>query len=521
MTTLNKSCLVLIAAIATISTHSHATPSPGAPTGDVIIDTATPQQTALAAAPSVAPPSALFLIIKDGKWGLIDVTGKIVAEPKYDQLGGFPLPERDPVVRFFQLLPRADRDREIFLKEEPRVPAGFVPWYCLKGRCGALARNGSELIPPRYEAVGDRFYAGRIAVQRQGLWGFVNEAGVEVIPTRYEALGGDFHTGRLAVRRQGRWGFINEAGSEVIPPTFLKACMFHGNTAMVQIAEKQWTMIDVDGHSVVDPPWKEMPTPIPPPPYCGLPDQPLTPAREDGRWGVLDRSGHWAIPPTFEEVGQFRNGLAPASRDQKWGFIDATGKWVVEPRFDQLEGLGCPSDDSSIIRIGNQKGVIDRAGSVRFLLPAIAIICTQGPLLRYIKEGRSEGGCSLIGLVDPAGHVVVEPKYGFIDDRYAGMYRARTCSSVAGKPDTVYFDSAGKIFNNVTNDLAFEVFHEGLAIYQSSSGKSGFMDQTGRVVIEAVYDRALNFQDGLALVKLDDQVKYIDHAGRVVYSMRF
>jgi hypothetical protein len=416
----------------------------------------------------------MFLIVQDGKWGLIDATGKVVIEPKYDQLGG--IQDENP---FFQRLPPAERGKAMFLDVmHPSGKSALIP-FCQKGLCGVVAPGGTEVIPPRYENVR-----------------------------------GGFEDGRLAVRRGGLWGFVNEAGSEVIAPKFLDACMFHGGVAMVQIAAKQWTLIDVDGHSLIDPPWTEQPIDS-----CQLSDEPLTRATQDGRWGFLDRSGHWAIPPTFERVGSFHDGLASARRNGKWGFIGASGSWVIDPTFDDVDEFGCPSNDSAIVRVGDQSGVINRAGEVLFLLPG-RIQCTQGPLLVYVKYGLSKYGTLLTGLIDRTGHVVVESKYASFSDKYPGMYQA-VLAVGSGQYEYVYFDSAGHVLSNVTNDLAFKDFHEGLAIYQSPSGKRGFIDETGRVVIEAVYDRAFDYEDGLARVVQGDRVSYIDHAGHVVYAMLF
>jgi hypothetical protein len=285
---------------------------------------------------------------------------------------------------------------------------------------------------------------------------------------------------------------------------------------MVQVGERQWTLIDANGRSVVEPAWKEQPTP-----QCNLSSESLTRATQGGRWGYLDRFGRWAVPPTFDDVyPYFKNGLAPAKRAGKWGYIDPSGKWMIEPKFDDAEAFGCPSSDSAIIKVGDGSGVTNRAGEVQFLLPG-RIQCTQGPLLLYVKYGISKYGTLLTGLVDSAGHVVVEPKYAGFSEQYRGMYRAILPVGHTGQFEDVYFDGAGRPLSNVRDDWVFKEFHEGLAIYQAQSGKSGFIDQAGHVAIEARYDRAFDFQDGLARVVQGDRVSYIDHAGHVVYSMLF
>ncbi len=47
----------------------------------------------------------------------------------------------------------------------------------------------------------------------------------------------------------------------------------------------------------------------------------------NGRWGFIDGSQHWVIPPKFEEVKDFKNGKAPAKLNGRWGFINKQGAW--------------------------------------------------------------------------------------------------------------------------------------------------------------------------------------------------
>ena len=47
-------------------------------------------------------------------------------------------------------------------------------------------------------------------------------------------------------------------------------------------------------------------------------------------------------------------------------------------------------------------------------------------------------------------------------------------------------------------------------------GKWGYIDQTGEVVIEPVWDYAHSFSGGLAYVQLGDNAGYIDRTGTPV-----
>jgi len=46
-------------------------------------------------------------------------------------------------------------------------------------------------------------------------------------------------------------------------------------------------------------------------------------------WGFLDENGRLAIRPLFEDVRDFRHGLAAVQWKGKWGFIDTRGRMAV------------------------------------------------------------------------------------------------------------------------------------------------------------------------------------------------
>jgi len=48
--------------------------------------------------------------------------------------------------------------------------------------------------------------------------------------------------------------------------------------------------------------------------------------------------------------------------------------------------------------------------------------------------------------------------------------------------------------------------------------KYGYIDKTGKIVIEPKFDNAWSFSEGLARVKIDDKDGYIDKTGKYVWE---
>jgi WG containing repeat len=83
-----------------------------------------------------------------------------------------------------------------------------------------------------------------------------------------------------------------------------------------------------------------------------------------------------------------------------------------------------------------------------------------------------------------------------------------------------YIDSTGKIVIEPRFAWA-EEFSEGLAAFENEDGKHGYIDETGKVVIEPVFDNWTEFSEGLAAVSVNFEWGYIDKTGKWVVRPQF
>jgi hypothetical protein len=82
-----------------------------------------------------------------------------------------------------------------------------------------------------------------------------------------------------------------------------------------------------------------------------------------------------------------------------------------------------------------------------------------------------------------------------------------------------YIDPTGKYVINPQFDRA-EYFSERLARVEFGS-KAGFVDKSGKYVINPQFDGALNFAAGMAPVRMGDRWGYIDKGGKYVIDPQF
>src|SRR5262249_38778639 len=86
------------------------------------------------------------------------------------------------------------------------------------GLCGAVNRDGTTAVPPRYDWMGP-FKDGRAAVRIGGLYGFVDEEGREIVKPQYRIVD-DYRFGFAQVDQDGKSGLIDRDGKMVIEPKY-------------------------------------------------------------------------------------------------------------------------------------------------------------------------------------------------------------------------------------------------------------------------------------------------------------
>jgi hypothetical protein len=298
-------------------------------------------------------------------------------------------------------------------------------------------------------------------------------------------------------------------------------------------------------------------------------------ADADGKWGFIDRTGRFRIPPRYNGAGQFSEGVAYAwfweGERRKDGIVDESGKFTELPEVNDYAFIFHDGLARFQTPMGQEKkyGYMDKTGRV--------VIPPQFSDSGHFSEGLAWVSVLkehkwLYGFIDKTGRVVIEPQFvhqpgdfvdglakvmgqtdvGFIDR--AGSFRIKVgyehsddffseglLALIQGDPPRgVYLGRDGRVAFEIPfwqqrtahqrslytlRHLQLAHFSEGLAPVLSFN-KLGFIDKTGRVVIKPLFRETSGFSEGLAAVKIigsDGQYVwgYIDRAGRFAIAPQF
>jgi hypothetical protein len=236
-------------------------------------------------------------------------------------------------------------------------------------------------------------------------------------------------------------------------------------------------------------------------PSAGTQDLRLPVVSEAGTWGFCDERGLIVIPPEFDEVRDFSEGLAAVKFKGLWGFIDAAGRKVLPFSFQGAKEF---SGGLAPVKQGGLWGYAGRDGKIR-------IKCAwydAAPLSEGLARVR---GQKLWGFVNASGALAVKAVYAEARDFSSG--RALVSSGGAHS----FVDAAGKPLFAALKLQDAKPFSEGLAPAKAD-GKWGFIDPDGAWRVTPRFEDALGYSVSLAPVKQAGKWGYADRTGALYFA---
>ncbi|MDW8135000.1 MAG: WG repeat-containing protein, partial [Bacteroidia bacterium] len=266
---------------------------------------------------------------RDGKDGAMDLLGKDVIVPQYDDLVlmGEGLAAAELGGKWTLISIGGGKAKELFAPKYSEIDfiisEGLIRVQEDK-REGFINTKGEVVIPPQYEEVSS-FSEGLAAVKIGNKYGYINKENKEVIRAQYD-FADLFVNGFARVQRDGRWGYINKKGEEVVSPRYKEAGNFINGVAPVRL-EDDWGCINEKGELFIPPQYKLI---------WRFPSINVIAVKKDNRWGFLDFKGNELVSPRYEDFNGFgENGLAVVKIGEKWGYVDKKGRVVISPKYDR------------------------------------------------------------------------------------------------------------------------------------------------------------------------------------------
>jgi hypothetical protein len=234
--------------------------------------------------------------------------------------------------------------------------------------------------------------------------------------------------------------------------------------------------------------------------------------KQNGKWGFVNHKGKVVIDCKYSNVKPFSQGIAAVRNANGWGFINKSGALVAEHIYSDClpfkEGLAA-------VKLGEKVGYIDTNGIL-----TIPAVFTQARSFSYgvarvisPQTEQLQGG----GYIDKSGRPCIdfnslEKKYGSIELPYNFFDPFKSNGQISSM--TLGMMDYGGPYESP------EDFAQGLLPVTLGKGQ-GYIDTTGKVVIEPQFDKAESFSDGIAKVTINDKIGYIDKTSKLIIAPKY
>lgn len=495
-----------------------------------------------------------FLLKQDGKTGVIDRSGNIVIDVKYDDIK-IPNPQKDVFVCY------SGENSQILNSQKEQILNNYQDVEPIK-----LQNIASNLM----------FEKSVLSYKENDKYGLVNFQGKKITKPIYDEISGlSYKEGELLVKQNDKYGVINIKGHKLI--------------------DIEYDKIAVDGYYTNDDGYK----------YAGYI---ITTTTQEGyRYGYINYNGKLILKPEYNELsritdimdnenayllcaknGQFgvnknekeivkneyqsisydkTNELLVAEKSKKYGIASLDGKIIVPAQFSQIDVIG------NYLYAKNEQGTIvyDNQGKETNMDTNISILNTENEKYKIKIDNQNE---TKYGLITKEGKELIEEKYSYMEYLYNDYFIVSNENSKLGVVDNkdavkipIENDSVQKVegtdliqavvanttklYNKTMNNICemenatVEVNSDYIKIYndkqiqyfskdgkelkntdtypnnelfsKQENGKWGFANKNDSMVVEAKYDKVTEFNEyGYAAVNKDGKWGAINQKGEEV-----
>ena len=515
--------------------------------------------------------SLFWVKFEDNKWGLINPSGKLQIDQKFDSVYHYSVHNYSFIIN--------------------------------NGKTGVM-QGTKILIEPQYDRVSDFSGSGYFVVYKNNKMGLVNHRNQVIIPLEYEIVYepsnglvramnnkrkdnyyynlqgklmfsilnneeiGDFSEGLLPIRIDGKAGYLDSLGKEAFPFIYEYAKPFVGRIGLLSnekgifyINHKGEVVEQLAGYRISNAgeydefafnrerntrkyairkdgkitffdtflevlPYtkRTYPYEIYIKGYHELDfemSEGLFPITLPFYKGFMNDKGKIIVPPRYVEIKRFKEGMAVVGNDRKYGYIDSTGREIVPCIINKANSF---SDGLAVVERLDKFGAIDKQGKTVIPFEYNELSDFVNGFAAFKRRDNSNDYSA--GYINKSSEVVIAPRFHL----YTNIVEDRGFGQKYQTDSIQIFDSQGTIikklgikpqYGNFFFNLGAPVSHYFREGYVSFS--SNLVDRNGDCLLPLnKYSDVGDFYEGLAKFKdAGNFYGYLNPKGEVVIRPQY
>ena len=495
-----------------------------------------------------------YPVVKNQKYGVIDLQGNILIEPQYKNVI-IPNPLKDVFICI-----KDDDTREVRNQKGETLFADFeqvseikfsnivskMPYeksvlsYMENGKYGLIDYSGKKVTDSIYEEIGSVPYKeGEILAKQNGKYGVINNKGVVLVDFEYDVIEGDgYYNEDTKYKNSGynvgnktaegyRYGYINNKFEKLLEVEYneiYRITVEDGEKDTYLMAKKNGQIgVMCNKKNIINCEYQNIE-------YDNK--NKLFIIKKDTQYGVYDITGNSIIPIEYDYILVQGNYIYAEVADEI-KYFNIYGEQIEELKFESIVSTINDKYYIAIDEEGNY-GIIDEKQNILVENTYAYIDYAFNNYFIALRDSK-------LGIIDENNNILVEFKYDVLQcingtqviqgqisdmdtvDIYSNQIKkvasvdkaiinlAKDYIEVYSEKSTKYFDFGG---NEKTNT---QVLKENELFAIEENGKWGMTDKYGNVVVQCIYDKVTELNEyGFAGIKLDGKWGVIDKTGQVV-----
>lgn len=377
----------------------------------------------------------------DGLWGVIDRQGNWLCKPRFDEVGSFDnsfcLAMAKEGHRYGFINPKGEWiiEPKFRYAEDFEDRSGLALVYT-RGGSGFINEKGEFAIVPGLHGCSWGFdtETGLCNVSDDGSdyyidthgnrvdrddstprsnninrwptpklkWGVMDKDGKVVIEPVYDQLYGFDDENRMEARVKHSYGVLDKEGNWLLPPIYDYHDILPYEKDALSVVQRngRYGFVDYDGKEVIECQYEYA--------YNFDDELQLAPVKHLGKWGVIDRSGQWKVPPVHDDLHIDEEHIL-VENDGLVGMIDSNGNTVIPCQFDSMNCYNAYLD-RWVVEKDFLYGFCNSKGEI--VIP-IEFDDVQPFHSKHSVVAVRKGG--LWGLMDADGRWLREPMFDWVD----------------------------------------------------------------------------------------------------------
>ena len=352
---------------------------------------------------------------------------------------------------------------------------GLAP-ASMNGKYGYINRKAEIIIPMKYMRA-TQFINGYAVVYNDYYCGLINTKNDTILPFEFMGLGG-LPTNQMFISSKDfkSYSIITVDNVTILDNNFTHIKNVF-NKILLTKRNAKWEVRNMEGKLLMNDLFDEINV---------YKKQKLIRLKIDNHYGFINENGKIVIPFEYERFLAISEGLMASKKNQKWGFIDAFGNEIIAFNFDDAETF---TNGYARVKLGKKYNLVNQEGT--FMLSEDAEMISRMYPSLWLKIGSVDSFKIHSQNLNPITSLYFEfvghPHFNRVSFKKSGKY------GFLNKDGQVIIDNQ---FEKASS------FKQGYA-YVRLNGKEGIIDTLGNAILPIIYDKRIGYREGEGVLEKD------------------